>query len=143
MTGAYLIAGLFAAIGWFVSNRLRSKFKKYSETRLTNGMSGRQIAEKMLVDHGITDVQVVSVRGMLTDHYNPAKKTVNLSSGVYDKVNAAAAAVAAHEVGHAVQHARSYKWLQMRSKLVPAVNISSKLVQWVLLGGILLVNSFP
>jgi len=121
---------------WFVQNRLKSKFKKYSQTPISSNLSGKEIAEKMLTDHGIYDVKVISVNGQLTDHYNPAKKTVNLSELVYNQRNAAAAAVAAHEVGHAVQHARSYTWLTMRSKLVPAVSVSSKWVTWVLLAGI-------
>jgi len=126
---------------WFVQNRLKSKFRKYSQTPISSNLSGREIAEKMLADHGIYDVKVISVNGQLTDHYNPVKKTVNLSEVVYNERNAAAAAVAAHEVGHAVQHARSYSWLTMRSKLVPAVSISSKWVTWVLMGGILLAGS--
>ncbi len=121
---------------WFVQNRLKSKFKKYSQTPISSNLSGREIAEKMLTDHGIYDVKVISVNGQLTDHYNPAKKTVNLSEVVYNERNAAAAAVAAHEVGHAVQHARSYAWLTLRSKMVPAVSISSKWVTWVLIAGI-------
>ena len=121
---------------WFVQNRLKSKFKKYSQTLISSNLSGREIAEKMLADHGIYDVKVISVNGQLTDHYNPAKKTVNLSEVVYNKRNAAAAAVAAHEVGHAVQHARSYAWLTLRSKIVPAVSISSRWVTWVLIAGI-------
>ena len=125
---------------WFVQNRLKSKFQKYSLTPISSNLSGREIAEKMLADHGIYDVKVISVNGQLTDHYNPAKKTVNLSEAVYSQRNAAAAAVAAHEVGHAVQHARSYAWLTMRSKMVPAVSISSKWVTWVLLGGIALAS---
>jgi Zn-dependent membrane protease YugP len=125
---------------WFVQNRLKSKFKKYSQTPISSNLSGKEIAEKMLADHGIYDVKVISVNGQLTDHYNPAKKTVNLSESVYNQRNAAAASVAAHEVGHAVQHARSYTWLTMRSKMVPAVSISSKWVTWVLLAGIGLVS---
>jgi len=125
---------------WFVQNRLKSKFQKYSQTPISSNLSGREIAEKMLADHGIYDVKVISVNGQLTDHYNPAKKTVNLSEAVYSQRNAAAAAVAAHEVGHAIQHARSYAWLTMRSKMVPAVSISSKWVTWVLLGGIALAS---
>ena len=121
---------------WFVQNRFQSKFKKYSQTPMSSNLSGREIAEKMLTDHGIYDVKVISVNGQLTDHYNPAKKTVNLSEVVYNERNAAAAAVAAHEVGHAVQHARSYAWLTLRSKMVPAVSISSKWVTWVLIAGI-------
>ena len=125
---------------WFVQNRLKSKFRKYSQTPISSNLSGREIAERMLADHGIYDVKVISVNGQLTDHYNPAKKTVNLSEVVYNERNAAAAAVAAHEVGHAVQHARSYSWLTLRSKMVPAVSISSKWVTWVLIAGILLAS---
>lgn len=128
-------------ISAFVSNRLKSKFKKYSQIQLQNGLTGAQIAEKMLTDHGITDVDVISVKGQLTDHYNPQTKTVNLSEPVYAMRNAAAAAVSAHEVGHAVQHARAYSWLGMRSKLVPVVSIASKYSQWVLIGGIALAAS--
>jgi Zn-dependent membrane protease YugP len=128
---------------WFVSNRLQSKFDKYSKLHLQNGMSGAEIAEKMLADHGIRNVRVISTPGRLTDHYNPADKTVNLSEAVYNQRNAAAAAVAAHEVGHAVQHATAYSWLEMRSKLVPVVSVASRFVQWILLAGILMVNSFP
>ena len=129
-------------IGMIVQFRLRSKFKKYSRTPLTAGLSGKEIAERMLADNGITDVRVISVNGQLTDHYNPIKKTVNLSEGVYHQRNAAAAAVAAHECGHAVQHARAYSWLMIRSQLVPVVNVSSRWMQWVLLAGILLYPTF-
>lgn len=132
---------LVMGASWFVQNRLKSKFKKYSNTSISSNLSGREIAEKMLSDHGIYDVKVISVNGQLTDHYNPGNKTVNLSESVYNQRNAAAAAVAAHEVGHAVQHARSYTWLTMRSKLVPAVSISSKWVTWVLIGGMVLASS--
>ena len=130
-------------LSWLASSRLKSKFEKYSKLQLRNGMSGAEIAEKMLADHGITDVKVISTPGSLTDHYNPANKTVNLSDVVYNERNAAAAAVAAHEVGHAVQHAQAYSWLTMRSKLVPIVSLSSKVVQWILLAGIMLINVFP
>lgn len=130
-------------LSWLASSRLKSKFEKYSKLQLRNGMSGAEIAEKMLADHGITDVKVISTPGSLTDHYNPANKTVNLSDVVYNERNAAAAAVAAHEVGHAVQHAQAYSWLTMRSKLVPIVSLSSKVVQWILLAGIILINVFP
>ena len=123
----------------FVQNRLKSKFAHYSNVHLRNGMSGKEIAEKMLVDHGIHDVRVISVGGQLTDHYNPMNKTVNLSESVYMERNAAAAAVAAHECGHAVQHAVGYSMLQLRSKLVPIVNISSNLVQFVLMAGIAMI----
>lgn len=143
MGGAYLIGILVMGLSWLVSQQLRSRFERYSKTPLNNGMSGKEIAERMLRDHGITNVQVISVPGQLTDHYNPANRTVNLSEAVYGNRNAAAAAVAAHEVGHAVQHATAYQWLTMRSKLVPVVSIASNLVQWVLLGGILLINTFP
>ena len=139
----YILFGAAMLLSWFVQNRLKSKFKKYSELHLASNMSGKEIAEKMLADHGIRDVQVISVGGQLTDHYNPLKKTVNLSSVVYGERNAAAAAVAAHEVGHAVQHHEGYSWLTMRSKLVPFVSFSSKYMQWVLLGGILMVQVFP
>lgn len=128
---------------WLVSYRLKSKFEKYSELHLQNGMSGKEIAEKMLADHGIRDVRVISVEGQLTDHYNPADKTVNLSEAVYNQRNAAAAAVAAHECGHAVQHATAYSWLEMRSKLVPVVSVASNFVQWILLAGILMIKAFP
>lgn len=136
MTGYYLIIGLTMLASWLVSNRLKSKFQYYSQVHLRNGMSGKEVAEKMLRDNGINDVQVISVPGQLTDHYNPADKTVNLSEGVYMQRNAAAAAVAAHEVGHAVQHAVGYSMLLLRSKLVPMVNISSTLSQFVIMAGI-------
>ncbi len=135
----YLIIGAVFIISMFVQNRLRSKFAHYSNVHLQNGMSGKEIAEKMLRDNGIQDVQVISVPGQLTDHYNPQNKTINLSEGVYMQRNAAAAAVAAHETGHAVQHAVGYSMLQLRSKMVPAVNISSRLLQFVLLAGILVM----
>ncbi len=138
-----MIAGLIMLVSWLVGQQLKSRFEKYSRTPLRNGMSGREVAERMLADHGISGVKVISVPGQLTDHYNPANRTVNLSEPVYHARNAAAAAVAAHEVGHAVQHATAYQWLEMRSKLVPVVSVASQWMQWVLLGGILLVNSFP
>lgn len=128
---------------WLVSNQLKNKFETYSKLHLQNGMSGAEIAEKMLADHGITDVRVISTPGQLTDHYNPADKTVNLSEGVYNQRNAAAAAVAAHECGHAVQHAVAYSMLTLRSQLVPIVSVASNYVQWVLLAGILMVRNFP
>ncbi|MEY2925477.1 MAG: hypothetical protein RLZZ337_2027 [Bacteroidota bacterium] len=126
-------------LSMFVQFRLKSKFKKYSETPISSNLSGKEIAEKMLSDNGIYDVKVISVNGQLTDHYNPVNKTVNLSESVYSRRNAAAAAVAAHECGHAVQHAKAYSWLTMRSKLVPVVSVSSRWMQWVILGGILLL----
>ncbi len=132
-----------AILSYLVQANLKSKFERYSQIPLSNGMTGREVAEKMLRDNGIYDVRVISTPGMLTDHYNPANKTVNLSEDVYGTCSVAAAAVAAHECGHAVQHARAYAPLQMRSALVPVVQFSSSIVQWVLLGGILLLNSFP
>lgn len=137
MGGYYVLIGLVMLASWAVGARLKSKFAKYSKVFLSNGMSGREIAEKMLADNGISDVQVISTPGQLTDHYNPANKTVNLSEVVFHERNAAAAAVAAHEVGHAVQHAKGYEWLQMRSKMVPIVNIASRLNQWILMLGII------
>ncbi len=134
----YILLGAIALVSWLVSSKLKSKFKHYSKVHLRNGMSGAEIAEKMLADHGIRDVKVISTSGMLTDHYNPVNKTVNLSEGVYSQRNAAAAAVAAHECGHAVQHAQAYEWLTMRSKLVPVVSVTSGLSTWVVLGGIIL-----
>lgn len=141
MMGYYIIAGLIALVSMLVSNRLKSKFKTYSKVYLRNGMTGAEIAQKMLNDHGIQDVKVISTPGMLTDHYNPVNKTVNLSEAVYNQRNAAAAAVAAHEVGHAVQHATAYSWLTMRSKIVPMVNVASGLSQWVIMGGFVLSAS--
>ncbi|MCB0787166.1 MAG: zinc metallopeptidase [Flavobacteriales bacterium] len=143
MAGAYLIGIVIMLVSFLVGRQLRSRFAKYSRTPLSNGMSGKEIAERMLADHGITNVKVTHVKGQLTDHYNPATRTVNLSEAVYSERNAAAAAVAAHECGHAVQHAQAYSWLQFRSKLVPVVSVTSSLVQWILLGGILLINTFP
>ncbi|WP_185126895.1 zinc metallopeptidase [Chryseobacterium lactis] len=136
MVGYYIIIGISMLVSWWVSSRLKSKFEYYSNVHLRNGLSGKEVAEKMLRDNGINDVQVISVPGQLTDHYNPADKTVNLSEGVYMQRNAAAAAVAAHECGHAVQHAVGYAMLNLRSKLVPIVNISSNLMQFVLIAGI-------
>ncbi|MBC5835116.1 zinc metallopeptidase [Flavobacterium sp. F372] len=133
-----IIIGVIALFSWLVSSRLKSKFEHYSKLTLRNGMSGAEIAEKMLADHGISDVKVISTPGRLTDHYNPTDKTVNLSEAVYNQRNAAAAAVAAHEVGHAVQHAQAYEWLTMRSKMVPMVNVSSSMSQWLIMGGIIL-----
>lgn len=138
MMGYYIIGGLIMLVSTLVSRKLKSKFKEYSGLRLSNNMSGAEIAQRMLSDNGIYDVDVISVKGQLTDHYNPRDKTVNLSEVVYSERNAAAAAVAAHEVGHAVQHATDYSWLGMRSKLVPVVSIASKFSQWVIIGGIAL-----
>ena len=140
--GIILMVIIFG-LSWFIQNRLKSKFEHYSKVHLQNGLSGAEIATKMLQDHGIYDVRVISTPGRLTDHYNPTDKTVNLSEAVYNQRNAAAAAVAAHEVGHAVQHATAYSWLQMRSKMVPVVSVASNVVQWILLAGVLMINSFP
>ena len=140
MIGYYIIAGLIFIVSMYVSNRLKSKFKKYSKVHLQNGMSGAEIARKMLRDNEITDVEVISTPGRLTDHYNPSKKTVNLSEAVFTQRNAAAAAVAAHECGHAIQHANAYSWLKMRSTLVPVVSVASKFSQWAIFGGLILMS---
>ena len=142
-SGYLILAGAIMLFSWLVSSRLKSKFEHYSKLQLQNGMSGAEIAQKMLADNGIYDVRVISTPGQLTDHYNPVDKTVNLSEAVYNQRNAAAAAVAAHECGHAVQHAVGYEWLQMRSKLVPIVSVASGFVQWILLAGILMIKTFP
>lgn len=136
--GFYILIGIISLVSWLVSQKLKSKFKYYSNVQLQNGLSGREIAEKMLHDNGIYDVKIISTPGKLTDHYNPIDKTVNLSESVYLQRNAASASVAAHEVGHAVQHAQAYKWLNLRSQLVPAVNVSSKFSQWLVIGGLLI-----
>ncbi len=134
MGGIYLISIIIMGVSWYVSSTLQRRFKEYSQMPIR--MTGKEIAEKMLRDNGIYDVQVVSVPGALTDHYNPTDKTVNLSDWVYAQANVAAAAVAAHECGHAVQHNAAYSWLTMRSKLVPVVQVSSQYVQWIILGGL-------
>lgn len=133
----------FMVLSWIVSAVLKSKFKKYSKIPVDGGLSGKDVAEKMLRDNGIYDVRVECVQGSLTDHYNPDKKTINLSQDVYSSRSIAAAAVAAHETGHAIQHATAYAWLGFRSKLVPPVSFASKWVQWILLLGVILVNTFP
>lgn len=133
----------FMILSWLVSTQLTSRFRKYSRIPLPGGITGRDVAEKMLRDHGITGVKLGSVSGQLSDHYNPLTRTVNLSHDVYFGNSIAAAAVAAHECGHAVQHATAYSWLNLRSKLVPAVSFSSRWMQWVLLGGILTIQVFP
>ena len=138
MSGYYLLAGLIFLASWWVSNPLKKKFAHYSKLYLRNGMSGKEIAEQMLQDNGIYDVQVISTPGQLTDHYNPTNKTVNLSESVYHQRNAAAAAVAAHECGHAVQHAQAYSWLTMRSSIVPMVGVASKLSNFVIMMGLIL-----
>jgi Zn-dependent membrane protease YugP len=132
-----------ALISYLAQYNVKSKFKKYSQMPMAGGMTGKDIAEKMLRDNNIFDVKVVSTSGMLTDHYNPATKTVNLSEGVYSSCSVAAAAVAAHECGHAVQHATSYSWLKMRSALVPAVSFASNWMTWILLAGIITIQSYP
>jgi hypothetical protein len=139
----FIIFGVFMLLSWMVSSRLKSRFAKYSRMPLRSGLSGREVAERMLEDHGVAGVRVISTPGRLTDHYNPADRTVNLSPEVYQGRSIAAAAVAAHECGHAVQHARAYAFLKMRSTLVPVVSISSKYMQWVLLLGILTVETMP
>ena len=139
----WIIFGAITLVSMLVRNRLQSKFKKYSQTPLRANLTGKEIAERMLADNGIYDVKVISVRGQLTDHYNPMNKTVNLSEVVYSTRNAAAAAVSAHECGHAIQHATAYGWLTMRSRLVPVVSIASRWMQWILLAGIIFVQSFP
>lgn len=130
-------------LSYLVSARLQSRFKKYSKVGLRSGLSGREVAEKMLRESGVEGVRVISTPGRLTDHYNPLDKTVNLSPEVYNGRSVAAAAVAAHECGHAVQHDRAYAFLKMRSSLVPIISFSSKYMQWVLLAGILLIETFP
>lgn len=141
--GIWIIFGAFMILSWLISMQLSSRFKKYSKIPLTSGLTGRDVAEKMLRDHGVTGVKLGSVAGQLSDHYNPATKTINLSHDVYYGSSVAAAAVAAHECGHAVQHAKAYAWLGLRSKLVPAASFGSKYVQWILLAGILTVQKFP
>ena len=134
---------LVMVLSFIVQQMLQSRFNKYSQVPTANGMSGAEVAKKMLNDNGIYDVKVVSTNGMLTDHYNPQTKTIALSEGVYGSRSVAAAAVAAHECGHAVQHAMSYAPLKMRSALVPVVNFASSIVQWVLLAGVLMMHTFP
>jgi len=141
--GVTIISLIFFGISMLVSYRLKNKFKQYSAVPTSSGLTGREIAEKMLKDNGIYDVKVISVDGHLSDHYNPANKTVNLSPDVYNNNSVAAAAVAAHECGHAVQHNKGYQWLNLRSKLVPAVQFSSTIMPWILLGGVLMINVFP
>jgi Zn-dependent membrane protease YugP len=136
--GYYILLGVIALVSFAVSSKLKSKFEFYSKVQLRNGLSGAEIAQQMLNDNGITGVRVISTPGRLTDHYNPADKTVNLSEAVYNQRNAAAAAVAAHEVGHAVQHAKAYSMLQLRSNLVPVVNIGSQFAPWIILIGVIM-----
>ena len=139
----WMIMIIVMVLSFLVQQMLQSRFNKYSQVRLPNGMTGAEVAQKMLHDHGIYNVKVVPTRGMLTDHFNPQTMTVALSEGVYSSRSVAAAAVAAHECGHAVQHALGYALLRMRSALVPVVNFASNIVQWVLLLGVLMINSFP
>lgn len=139
----WLLIIVIGVVGMLVQWRLQSVFTKYSHVRTSNGMTGRDVAEKMLRDNGIYDVRVTSTPGHLTDHYNPADKTVNLSESVYNSPSIAAAAVASHECGHAVQHARGYAWLEMRSKLVPLISITSRFSTWVIILGMLTINTFP
>jgi Zn-dependent membrane protease YugP len=141
--GIWVIMIGIMLLSMLVSMTLKSKFTKYSTIYLDNGMSGREIAEKMLRDNNISGVSIGSVEGQLTDHYNPADRTINLSREVYDGRTIAAAAVAAHETGHAIQHAKAYAWLGLRSNLVPVVSFASKYVTWILLGGVLLIKTFP
>ena len=142
-TEILLIFLFFMILSWLVSNQLKTRFAKYSRMPLRSGLSGREVAEKMLRESGVENVRVISTPGRLTDHYNPANRTVNLSPEVYNGRSVAAAAVAAHECGHAVQHARAYAFLQMRSALVPVISVSSRYMQWVLLAGILTVEAYP
>lgn len=139
----YIIFGAIALASYAVSAMLKRKFAKYSQLMLGSGMSGKDVAERMLADNGIRNVTVYSVNGYLSDHYNPDNRTVNLSPEVYGARSVAAAAVAAHECGHALQHAQAYPWLKMRSNLVPLVSLSSKYIHWILLVGILTVETFP
>lgn len=145
--GIFVIMGVFMIVSLIVSTRLKNKFKKYSQVALSTGLSGREIAQLMLKDNGIYDVEVMSVQGQLTDHYNPANKTVNLSPDVYNGRSAAAAAVAAHECGHAVQHATAYKFLEFRSAMVPIQNVSARVMNFIfmamLFGGFLLGGALP
>jgi len=143
MNSIFLVSLLFVVVSMLVSGALKSKFNQYGQIPLSSGLTGREVAEKMLRENGIYDVKVISVEGFLTDHYNPSEKTVNLSPEVYHGNSIASAAIASHECGHAVQHANAYSWLMLRSRLVPFVQFSSNIVQWVLLAGILMIKIFP
>ena len=143
MNSILLISFIFLGISFLVSSTLKNKFAKYAQIPLAKGFSGKEVAEKMLRENGIYDVQVISVNGYLSDHYNPFNKTVNLSPDVFNGRNIAAAAVAAHECGHAVQHDTAYSWLLLRSRLVPFVQFSSNIIQWILLAGIVMIKAFP
>jgi Zn-dependent membrane protease YugP len=143
MNSIFLISIVFLVISFLVSSSLKSRFARYGQIPLARGLTGKQVAEKMLRENGIYDVQVTSANGYLSDHYNPLNRTVNLSAEVYNGNSIASTAVATHECGHAVQHATAYTWLMLRSRLVPFVQFSSGVIQWVLLGGILMVRIFP
>ncbi len=143
MIGSWVIFIVFALASWLISNQLKRRFEEYSAIPTSNGMSGRDVAQQMLRDFGIQGVKIESVEGKLTDHYDPTNKTINLSEDVYNGRSVAAAAVAAHECGHALQHASAYQWLGLRSGLVPVVSFASQWMQWILLAGILMVNTFP
>ena len=143
MNIVYLIFIVVTILSWFIQHMLNSRFDEYSQLPTNSGLTGKDVAEKMLRDNGITDVKVCHVAGKLTDHYNPANKTLNLSDSVYHSPSVAAAAVAAHECGHALQHAQAYSFLKLRTMLVPMVSFASNWMQWVLLVGILLINVFP
>ena len=143
MMGSWIIFIVFALASWLISHQLKRRFEEYAQIPTSNGMSGREVALKMLQDFGIQGVKIESTEGKLTDHYDPTTKTINLSEDVYDGQSVAAAAVAAHECGHALQHAAAYQWLGLRSGLVPMVSFASQWMQWILLAGILMVNSFP
>ena len=139
----FWVSILLVVISMLVSGVLKSKFQSYASIAISSGLTGRQVAEKMLRENGIYDVKIVSGEGFLTDHYNPATKTISLSPDVYSGISIAAAGVAAHETGHAIQHATAYQWLMLRSRLVPVVQFSGSIVQWILLAGIFLINVFP
>lgn len=143
LSSPWILFIAIALVSYYVSYKLKSKFKAYSKIPTANGMSGKEVVEKMLNDHGVTGVSIGSVSGTLSDHYDPSTKRINLSADVYHGRSVAAAAVAAHECGHALQHAQDYSWLQLRSSLVPIVSLSSKWIMWILLGGMLMLNSFP
>ncbi len=143
LLGSWIIFIVFALVSWLISHQLKSRFEEYSKIPTLNGMSGRDVVEKMLRDNAIQGVTISSVPGQLSDHYNPVNKTINLSEDVYYGKSVASAAVAAHECGHALQHAQAYQWLGLRSGLVPVVSFASKWMQWLLLAGILLINTFP
>jgi Zn-dependent membrane protease YugP len=143
MSSIFVVSLVFMGISFLVSAALKNRFARYGKMPLVRGLSGKEVAEKMLRDNGIYDVQVLSSNGYLSDHYDPFKKTVNLSPEVYSGRSIASAAVAAHECGHAVQHATAYSWLMLRSRLVPVVQFSSGMVQWILLAGIIMIRTFP